>query len=40
MSYKDAKLWLWNYIQKGKQNVAACVVLRKQDDTKGLICSI
>jgi len=40
MGHKDVSLWLWNYIQKGKQNIVADVVSRKEEGTNGLLCSI
>jgi len=40
MGYKDVGLWIWNYLQKGKQNVAVDALSRKEEDTEGLLCVI
>ena len=40
MGDKDVGLWIWNNLQKGKLNVAANALSRKNDEVEALLCAI
>ena len=40
MGDKDVGLWLWNHLQKRKQNVVSNALSRKDEDVEALLCTI
>ena len=40
MGNKDVGIWIWNYLQKGKQNVVADALSKKDEDVEALIYAI
>ena len=40
MGHKDVGLWLWNHLEKGKQNVLADALSREDEDVEELFCAI
>ena len=40
MGHKDVGLWLWNHLQKGKQNIVADALSRKDEEVEAFICAI
>ena len=40
MGHKDVGSWLLNHLQKGKQNVVADALSRKDEDVEAFLCAI
>ena len=40
MGHKGVGLWLWNHLKKGKLNVVADALSRKDEDVEALLCVI
>ena len=40
MGHKYLGLWLWNNLKKGKKNIVADALSRKDEDVEALLCDI